>query len=132
METKCDPKAKVKQGDLGAAPNGKQPNQEATNIDFAKDAPRKGESETALQNNNYPTKSGSEHVQESLFKQADLTSLTKTVWSPCKTLPITSHSTPPIESSKIGRPRSPKVKGALSNLPPSACCGLKKTAARSF
>ena len=41
------------------------------NIDFAKDAPRKGESETALQNNQYPTKSGSEHVQESLFKQAD-------------------------------------------------------------
>ena len=40
-------------------------------VDFSKDAPRKGESETALQNNNYPTKSGSEHVQESLFKQAD-------------------------------------------------------------
>ncbi len=39
METKFDPKAKVKQGDLGSAPDGKQPNQEATNIDFAKDAP---------------------------------------------------------------------------------------------
>ena len=68
METKFDPKAKVKQGDLGAAPDGKQPNRESMNIDFATDAPRKGESEIALQNNNYPTKSGSEHVQESLFK----------------------------------------------------------------
>ena len=71
METKFDPKAKVKQGDLGPAADGKQPNQQPTNIDFSKDAPRKGESETALQNNNYPTKSGSEHVQESLFKLAD-------------------------------------------------------------
>ncbi len=71
METKFDPKAKVKQGDLGPAADGKQPNQQPTNIDFSKDAPRKGESETALQNNNYPTKSGSEHVQESLFKMAD-------------------------------------------------------------
>ena len=71
METKFDPKMKVKQGDLGSAPDGKQPNQEPKNIDFSKHAPRKGESETALQNNNYPTKSGSEHVQESLYKQAD-------------------------------------------------------------
>jgi len=71
METKFDPKAKVKQGDLGSAADGKQPNQEATNVDFVKDAPRKGESETALKNINYPTKSGSEHVQESLFKMAD-------------------------------------------------------------
>ena len=36
METKFDPKTKVKQGDLGLAPDGKQPNQEATNIDFSK------------------------------------------------------------------------------------------------
>ena len=71
METKFDPKAKVKQGDLGSAADGKQPNQEATNVDFVKDAPRKGESETALKKINYPTKSGSEHVQESLFKMAD-------------------------------------------------------------
>ena len=71
METKFDPKAKVKQGDLSSIPDGKQPNQEATNIDFDKHAPRKGESETALQNNQYPTKSGSEHVQDSLFKHAD-------------------------------------------------------------
>ena len=71
METKFDPKAKVKQGDLGSAADGKQPNQQPTNINFDKDAPRKGESETALKNTNYPTKSGSEHVQESLFKMAD-------------------------------------------------------------
>ena len=71
METKFDPKAKVKQGDFGSAPDGKQPNQQATNIDFAKEAPRKGESETDLKNISYPTKSGSEHVQESLFKMAD-------------------------------------------------------------
>ena len=71
METKFDPKAKVKQGDLGSDADGKQPNQQATNIDFAKEAPRKGESETALKNISYPTKSGSEHVQESLFKMAD-------------------------------------------------------------
>ena len=71
METKFDPKAKVKQGDLGSAPDGKQPNQEPTNIDFNKHAPRKGESETALRDTNYPTKSGSEHVQDSLFKLAD-------------------------------------------------------------
>ena len=35
MENKFDPKAKVKQGDLGSAPDGKQPNQEITNIDFS-------------------------------------------------------------------------------------------------
>ena len=66
-----DPKSKVKQGQFSDAPDGKNPNREHTNIDFSKDAPRKGESETALKNNNYPTKSGSEHVQESLFKMAD-------------------------------------------------------------
>ena len=71
MENKFDPKAKVKQGDLGSAPDGKQPNQEATNIDFEKQAPGKGKSETALRDNNYPTKSGSEHVQDSLFKLAN-------------------------------------------------------------
>ena len=71
METKFDPKAKVNQGDLGSAPDGKQPNQEATNIDFSKDAPRKGEADIALKNIDYPKGSGKEHVQESLFKQAD-------------------------------------------------------------
>ena len=71
MEKNFDPKAKVKQGDFGTAPDGKQPNQEATNIDFSKDAPRKGESETALKNIDYPKGSGKEHVQDSLFKLAD-------------------------------------------------------------
>ena len=71
MENKFDPKAKVKQGDLGSAPDGKQPNQESKNIDFSKDAPRKGESEKYIRNIDYPTKSGSEHVQDSLFKLAD-------------------------------------------------------------
>ena len=71
MEINFDPKAKVKQGDLGLAPDGKQPNQEAINIDFAKDAPRKGESETALKDINYPTKSGKEHVQNPLLEKAD-------------------------------------------------------------
>ena len=71
MENKFDPKAKVKQGDTSSIPDGKQPNQEATNIDFSKHAPRKGESETALKDINYPTKSGKEHVQDSLFKLAD-------------------------------------------------------------
>ena len=63
METKFDPRAKINQGDLGAAPDGKQPNQEAKNIDFNKVAPRKYDSETALKDNNYPTKSGSELVE---------------------------------------------------------------------
>ena len=71
MEKNFDPKAKVKQGDFGLAPEGKQPNQETTNIDFSKDAPRKGESETALRNIDYPKGSGKEHVQDSLFKLAD-------------------------------------------------------------
>ena len=71
MEKNFDPKTKVKQGDLGPAPDGKQPNQEVTNVDFVKDAPRKGESETALKDINYPKGSGKEHVQESLFKLAD-------------------------------------------------------------
>ena len=32
METKFDPKAKVKQGDIGSAPDGKQPNQQPGNL----------------------------------------------------------------------------------------------------
>ncbi len=71
MQKNFNPKAKVKQGDLGSAADGKQPNRESTNIDFSKDAPRKGESETALKDIDYPTKSGKEHVQDSLFKLAD-------------------------------------------------------------
>ena len=79
METKFDPNTKVKQGDLGSAPDGKQPNQEATNIDFNKHAPGKGKSKNYLaseegslyKDGKYVTKSGKEHVQDSLFKLAD-------------------------------------------------------------
>ena len=41
MEAKFDPKAKVKQGQLSDAPEGKQPNREHTNIYFSKHAPKK-------------------------------------------------------------------------------------------
>ena len=79
METKFDPKAKVKQGDLGTAPDGKQPNQQPTNIDFNKHAPGKYQSKNYLESEEgslykdgkYVTKSGKEHVQDSLFKLAD-------------------------------------------------------------
>jgi len=72
MENKFDPKAKVKQGDLGTAPDGKQPNQEAKNIDFTKHAPGKYQSKNYLDlEGTYVTKSGKEHVQDSLFKLAD-------------------------------------------------------------
>ena len=69
MESNFDPKAKVKQGQFSDSPDGKQPNREHTNIDFSKHAPRK------YQEFEYdvtvPTKSGSEHVEESLFTMAD-------------------------------------------------------------
>ena len=65
METKFDPKAKVKQGDTSLIPDGKQPNQEATNIDLNKHA------SVNIKDIDYPTKSGKEHVQDSLFKLAD-------------------------------------------------------------
>ena len=69
MEMKFDPKAKVKQGQLSDAPEGKQPNREHTNIDFSLHAPKK------YQPFEYdvtePTKPGAEHVQESLFNMAD-------------------------------------------------------------
>ena len=79
METKFDPKAKVNQGDLGSAADGKQPNQQPTNINFDKDAPSQGKSKNYLESEEgslykdgaYVTKSGKEHVQESLFKMAD-------------------------------------------------------------
>ena len=74
METKFDPNTKVKQGDLGSAPDGKQPNQEATNIDFNKHAPGKGKSKNYLdleRSGEYLTKSGSEHVQNPLLQKAD-------------------------------------------------------------
>ena len=79
MENKFAPKAKVKQGDLGSVPDGKQPNQEPTNIDFDKHAPGKHQSKNYLESEEgslykdgaYVTKSGKEHVQDSLFKLAD-------------------------------------------------------------
>ena len=74
METKFDPNAKVKQGDLGSAADGKQPNQQAKNIDYDKHAPGKGNSKNYLdleKSGEYLTKSGKEHVQDSLFKLAD-------------------------------------------------------------
>ena len=69
METKFDPKAKVKQGQFSDAPDGKQPNREHTNIDFEKHAPRKYQ--TFQYDVTEVSKSGSEHVQESLFNMAD-------------------------------------------------------------
>ena len=79
MEMKFDPNAKVKQGDLNKAPDGKQPNQEAINIDFNKHAPGKGKSKNYLaseegslyEGGEYVTKSGSEHVQNPLLQKAD-------------------------------------------------------------
>ena len=71
MEMKFDPKAKVEQGQLSDAPDGKQPNREHTNIDFEKHAPRKYESANYLEDQVVPSKSGSEHVQDSLFNMAD-------------------------------------------------------------
>ena len=69
METKFDPKAKVKQGQFSDAPDGKQPNREHTNIDLEKHAPKK------YQPFEYDvteiSKPCSEHVQDSLFKMAD-------------------------------------------------------------
>ena len=69
METKFDTKAKVKQGQFSDGPDGKNPNREHTNIDFSKHASKK------YQPFEYdvtePSKSGSEHVQDSLFKMAD-------------------------------------------------------------
>ena len=69
METKFDPKAKVKQGQLSDGPEGKQPNREHANIDFSKHAPRKYEE--FEYDVTVPTKSGSEHVQDEVFKMAD-------------------------------------------------------------
>ena len=72
METKFDPKTKVRQGDLGPAADGKQPNQQPKNIDFNECAPGKYQSKNYLDRAGaYTTKSGKEHVQESLFKSAD-------------------------------------------------------------
>ena len=69
METKFDPKAKVKQGQFSDSADGKQPNRESMNLDFSQHNRRKGE--TFQYDQDVPTKSGSEHVQESLFKMAN-------------------------------------------------------------
>jgi len=71
MEAKFDPKAKVKQGQLSEAADGKQPNRESMDIDFNKHAPGKYKSMNYLADNDVPTKSGSEHIQDSLFTMAD-------------------------------------------------------------
>jgi len=69
METKFDPKAKVKQGQLSDSPDGKQPNRESTNIDFSEHAPKKYQ--PFEYDKDEPSKSGSEHVQAELFTKAD-------------------------------------------------------------
>ena len=69
MQEKFDIKSKVKQGQFSDAPDGKNPNRAHTNIEFEKHAPKKYQpfeydvTETS--------KSGSEHVEDSLFKMAD-------------------------------------------------------------
>ncbi len=71
METKFDPKAKIKQGQLNTAPDGKQPNREHTNIDFSQHTHRK--QEPFEYDPDVPSKSGAEHVQQSLFNMANET-----------------------------------------------------------
>ena len=71
MEMKFDPKAKVKQGQLSDAPDGKNPNRESVNIDFEKHAPRKYESKNYLEDQVLPSEPGSKHVQPNLFTMAD-------------------------------------------------------------
>ena len=67
MQTKFDPKAKVKQGQFSDSSDGKQPNNQHTNIDFAKEAPGKGEADIYLKKADYP----SEHVDDAVFRMAD-------------------------------------------------------------
>jgi len=71
MEKSFNPKAKVTQGQLSTAADGKQPNQPTVTIDFSKDAPGKYQSENYLKDMNYPSKSGSEHMQPDFFALAD-------------------------------------------------------------
>lgn len=71
MEKSFNPNAKITQGQLSTAADGKQPNQPTVNIDFDKHAPKKYESENYLNDNNQPSVSGSEHVQIELFDLAD-------------------------------------------------------------
>ena len=69
MESKFDPKAKVKQGQLSDSPEGKQPNREHTNIDFSQHTHRK--QEPFAYDVDVPSKPRAEHVQQSLFNMAD-------------------------------------------------------------
>ena len=69
METKFDPKAKVKQGQFSDSADGKQPNRESMNLDFSQHNRRKGE--PFQYDQDVPTKSGSEHDQDSFFRKAD-------------------------------------------------------------
>ena len=69
MQSTFDPKAKVKQGQFSDSPEGKQPNREHTNIDFSLHAPKKYQ--PFEYDVTVPSKSGSEHVEESLFTMAD-------------------------------------------------------------
>ena len=69
METKFDPKAKVKQGQFSDGPDGKNPNRPHTNIDFSKHAPKKYQ--PFEYDVTVPSKFGSEHVEDSLFRMAD-------------------------------------------------------------
>jgi len=71
MEINFDIKSKVKQGELNKSPDGKQPNRESMNIDFSMEAPNKYNADVALKKNDYPSKTGSEHMQESFFRMAD-------------------------------------------------------------
>jgi len=71
MEKSFNPNAKITQGQLSTAADGKQPNQPTVNIDFKKHAPGKGEADIALKDNTYPSMSGSEHMQTNLFDLAD-------------------------------------------------------------
>ena len=48
MEAKFDPKAKVKQGQLSDAPEGKQPNRPHNTIDFSQHTHRKQEREVKV------------------------------------------------------------------------------------
>ena len=71
MQTKFDPKAKVKQGQFSDSSDGKQPNNQHTNIDFAKEAPGKGEADIYLKKADYPSEPGSKHVDDAVFRMAD-------------------------------------------------------------
>ena len=69
MEAKFDPKAKVKQGQLSDAPEGKQPNREHTNIDFSKHTHRK--QEPFEYDVTVTSEPGSKQVDDAVFRMAE-------------------------------------------------------------